>query len=253
MKNILFIKTYVDLTEYEFNKKSKNELYDAVRGIWKVSKENIKNVQYVFLIHHNTIKSVYKVNQWHRGNTTHYKTRVFDKNDPNINKRFEFTGDFSTKMQHFIGMDVSRYYKRGEANPIKYMDLKLLNNNLFTNIIYPDDVDINNNIYSEGLKKQVIVNGYERNSEARKACLNRHGYTCFVCKFNFKNIYGELGENFIHVHHLKPLSEIKEEYKIDPINDLCPVCPNCHAMLHKRNPPYSIGELKNIIANNRNT
>ncbi len=87
MKNILFIKTYVDLTEYEFNKKSKNELYDAVRGIWKVSKENIKNVQYVFLIHHNTIKSVYKVNQWHRGNTTHYKTRVFDKNDPNINKK----------------------------------------------------------------------------------------------------------------------------------------------------------------------
>jgi len=36
-------------------------------------------------------------------------------------------------------------------------------------------------------------------------------------------------------------------YKVDPINDLCPVCPNCHAMLHRRSPPLSIDELKQLL------
>jgi len=246
MKDILFIKTYVNLTEEDFNKKNETELYDAVRGIWKVSEQNIKNIQYVFLIHHHIIKRIYKVSQWHKGNTTPYTTRTFEKNDPKINERFEFTGESSNEMKYFIGKDISNYYQRGEANPIKYMSSKLLNNDLLTNIIYPDDIE-NNNDYLEGSKKQVTVNAYERNFEAREACLKVHGYSCFVCRFNFEKIYGDLGKNFIHVHHLKPLSEIKEEYKINPIDDLCPVCPNCHAMIHKRNPPYSIDELKKII------
>lgn len=38
--------------------------------------------------------------------------------------------------------------------------------------------------------------------------------------------------------------------QIDPISDLRPVCPNCHAMLHKKNPPYTIDELREIIHQN---
>jgi len=246
MKDVLFIKTYVNLTENEFKKKTENELYDAVRGIWKVSEKNIEKIKYVFLIHKHIIKKIYKVKKWHKGNTTTYKTRTFDNNDQKINKRFEFTGEISNTMNNFIGKNVSNYYTRGEANPIKYMSLKQLSNELYENIIYPDEI---NDDYIEGSKKQVTVNAYERNNEARKACLAKHNYTCFVCKFNFEKTYGELGKNFIHVHHLKPLSTIKEEYKINPIEDLCPVCPNCHAMLHKRNPPYSIDELKTIMKN----
>jgi 5-methylcytosine-specific restriction protein A len=60
-------------------------------------------------------------------------------------------------------------------------------------------------------------------------------------------MYGEIGKNFIHVHHVKPLSEIDEQYKINPIKDLRPVCPNCHAMLHKRKPAYSIEEIQDKI------
>jgi predicted HNH restriction endonuclease len=46
------------------------------------------------------------------------------------------------------------------------------------------------------------------------------------------------------VHHLRPLSGIAEEYEIDPVEDLRPVCPNCHAMLHRKTPPYTIDELR---------
>ena len=88
---------------------------------------------------------------------------------------------------------------------------------------------------------------YERNSFARQKCIEYHGTACKVCDFNFSNVYGELGKNFIHVHHVIEISTIKKEYEIDYKTDLMPVCPNCHAMLHKKNPAYSIDELKGII------
>lgn len=109
-----------------------------------------------------------------------------------------------------------------------------------------DEVD-SNNVYIEGARKEVLVNVYERNKEARKECINYYGCKCTICDYDFKKVYGKIGEGFIHVHHLKPLSEINEGYKIDPIKDLKPVCPNCHAMLHRRVPPYTIDELKSII------
>jgi len=110
-------------------------------------------------------------------------------------------------------------------------------------IIYPDEVETN---LLEGSKKQVTVNSYERNPIARKKCLEHFGYNCSVCNINFEKVYGVIGKNFIHVHHLKQISEIQKEYEVNPTKDLIPVCPNCHAMLHKRNPPYSINELKDI-------
>ena len=62
-----------------------------------------------------------------------------------------------------------------------------------------------------------------------------------------------MGKDFIHVHHIIPLNEIKEEYTVDPIKDLVPVCPNCHAMLHRKiNEEYiNINELKAIYFKNK--
>jgi len=90
---------------------------------------------------------------------------------------------------------------------------------------------------------------YERNVFARNECLKHYGYSCSVCDFNFEKYYGSLGYKFIHVHHLTQVATRKQEYKVDPIQDLRPVCPNCHSMLHKQNPPLTIDELKSIIKN----
>ncbi len=101
--------------------------------------------------------------------------------------------------------------------------------------------------YVEGARKRVWVNAYERNPRARDACLKSHGLDCFACGFNFQSRYGVLGEDFIHVHHLKPLALTDGEYELDPINDLRPVCPNCHAMLHRQKPTLSIEELQAVL------
>jgi 5-methylcytosine-specific restriction protein A len=109
--------------------------------------------------------------------------------------------------------------------------------------IYPDEIE-NTEALFEGIKKSVLVNSYERNQVARNRCVEHYGIQCSVCNFNFESTYGEIGRGFIHVHHLTQLSDIADGYVVNPITDLRPVCPNCHAMLHKRNPPYTIEELK---------
>jgi 5-methylcytosine-specific restriction enzyme A len=99
----------------------------------------------------------------------------------------------------------------------------------------------------EGASKQITINAYERNPLARQKCIAYYGAKCSVCGFDFLERYGEIGRGYIHVHHLVPISTISGEYKVDPIKDLRPICPNCHAMLHKTDPASSIDELKNSL------
>jgi 5-methylcytosine-specific restriction protein A len=60
----------------------------------------------------------------------------------------------------------------------------------------------------------------------------------------FGDVYGPLGDGYIHVHHLVEVSSIGTEYVVDPVRDLRPVCANCHAMLHRQSPALSIDTLK---------
>lgn len=102
--------------------------------------------------------------------------------------------------------------------------------------------------FVEGAVRRVFVNAYERNPAARQACIDHYGTTCVVCGFNFGSFYGSMGEGFIHVHHLRSLSTVGVEYEVDPIADLRPVCPNCHAMLHtSASDMMSIEELKHLV------
>lgn len=102
----------------------------------------------------------------------------------------------------------------------------------------------------EGAKKQITVNAYERNQKARQLCLQKYGYKCCVCGFDFEEFYGDIGIGYIEVHHIKPLNEINKEYIVDPFNDLRPICPNCHSMVHKAS--ITIENLKDIIKKKRN-
>lgn len=101
--------------------------------------------------------------------------------------------------------------------------------------------------YKEGATRTVTINAYERNADAREKCIKHHGYKCSVCSFDFESMYGPIGKNYIHVHHLVPLAEIGTEYEIDPLNDLVPICPNCHAMIHKTRDTLTIGQLKQCL------
>jgi 5-methylcytosine-specific restriction enzyme A len=110
----------------------------------------------------------------------------------------------------------------------------------------PDELDTLMPI-REGAKYQVTVNAYERNPIARSRCIGHYGPTCVVCGFNFGAVYGPVAEGFIHVNHVKPLSEIDEDYEVDPVADLRPVCPNCHAVIHLGGGCRSIEEVSQLL------
>ncbi len=110
----------------------------------------------------------------------------------------------------------------------------------------PEEVEDTETII-EGALHRVSVNAYERSPEARRKCIAHYGMSCSACGFNFGKEYGEVGEELIHVHHLRQLAEIGKEYQIDPIKDLRPVCPNCHAIIHRRKSPYSIEEVQSLL------
>jgi len=112
---------------------------------------------------------------------------------------------------------------------------------------FPDAVDPSG--LFEGAVRQVTVNAYERSIGARAACIAHYGAKCQVCgfDFDFEEAYGEIGRGYIHVHHRVPLSEIGQEYQVDPVRDLIPVCPNCHAMLHAGGELRTVVELRDMI------
>ena len=160
----------------------------------------------------------------------HFSTysRIAQTLDKSAKRRLLVKLDFRAAPSGF-GSPIIRYWCNFEVSPQ-----------------FPDEIS-QPEIFFEGAKHSVVVNRYERNLPARKICIDHWGTVCVVCSFDFQVLYGDLGLGYIHVHHLKPLSEIGEEYELDPIADLRPVCANCHCMLHRSIPPLGIESLKKLL------
>ena len=110
--------------------------------------------------------------------------------------------------------------------------------------------------FVEGATKKVPVVVYERDREARRICVKHHGAKCQVCGIDFGEDYGDFANGFIHVHHKTPVARAARdgEYRVDPARDLVPVCPNCHAMLHRHDDkPCTVETLKAIRESRQQT
>ena len=131
----------------------------------------------------------------------------------------------------------------------KYLNslLKLWNDFIVKEIKY--NKKIIHKEYWEGNVQKKLYTIYERNIDARNDCIKINGFTCNVCGIKLEDIYGDIGKDFIHVHHKKFHSSIKKVHKIDPKTELTTVCPNCHSMLHKKDDGkyLTIDELKKRI------
>ena len=115
----------------------------------------------------------------------------------------------------------------------------------------PEEVEKTEPLY-EGAIRNITVNAYERSSAAREMCILHYGCRCVVCGLMLAEKYGEIAQGLIHVHHLRQLAGINAKYRVDPIKDLRPVCPTCHAVIHSRTPPFTIKEVAAMIETERN-
>lgn len=112
-------------------------------------------------------------------------------------------------------------------------------------------------VVAEGARegRRIVYYGrkYERNPRNRKAAIRIHGLTCMACGLNFEEKYGELGQGFIEVHHVKPLNSLDEEIVVNPETDLVCLCSNCHSMIHrKKNYIMSLDELREVLEKKQN-
>lgn len=117
----------------------------------------------------------------------------------------------------------------------------------FDTAILPEEVQATER-YLEGAVRVISVNAYERNRDARAKCIEHYGWTCAVCGYDMVNLYGKLGEGVIHVHHTRELAALGRKYEVNPVTDLRPVCPNCHAILHTRSPAMTIDQLSKLLS-----
>ena len=101
-------------------------------------------------------------------------------------------------------------------------------------------------ILEEGSPVKITSKAYERNLKARLECIDHYGTKCRICGFSFEDRYGAIGHNIIQVHHKIPLSKIGKKHNVCPIEDLIPVCANCHMIIHKNKRPVSIEKMKKL-------
>jgi 5-methylcytosine-specific restriction enzyme A len=98
----------------------------------------------------------------------------------------------------------------------------------------------------EGDVSIVTINRYERSRYNRALCLKFYGFQCKGCGDLLEEKYGPIGIGVIHVHHIVPISQMGNSYRLNPVKDLIPLCPNCHNIVHRKNPPIDISELRLI-------
>jgi putative restriction endonuclease len=154
--------------------------------------------------------------------------------------------------EYFEDHDRSNYFR----DAVRTINEKIYNLILSNASLIYDTFEVNEEVQDynsltsfrvEGTKKVVYTTIYERDPQLRVEAIRIHGLICKGCDFDFEKGYGELGKCFIHVHHIKPISERGEDL-VNPETDLTVLCPNCHSIVHrKKNNTLTIEELKSII------
>jgi uncharacterized protein len=102
---------------------SARELYEATRGIWKLSPSHAEQASYAFAVFEGIVREVYVIDKWHPAGTLKYETRDLDLNSER-SKRWEFEGRVAHDRvrTNYLGSSVSSYFPRGSQSPVRYVN-----------------------------------------------------------------------------------------------------------------------------------
>ncbi|MGN0214399.1 MAG: HNH endonuclease [Muribaculaceae bacterium] len=237
-------------------KEQMTAIYKMAIAIYNKKERLVDGKKKLFLsygINKNSFADFYRALQKMLNGELHTRGISTDLRDYYLSQIFKDYGADKLRVALKAYMDFIIYYENGHNNRKrkierdihkKYCDIL---NEAHSNRTIENEI----NAYWEGELGQVTITTHSRNIDARNKCIQSKGIKCYVCGFDFEKTYGELGKGFIHVHHINPISNTNEQYEINIEKDLFPVCPNCHAMLHrKKESTLSLEELKEIIQKN---
>jgi hypothetical protein len=164
-------------------------------------------------------------------------------------ERFEYA-EYRNGM--FFLLPMGKEYLNKQQDILKYLlindftytdlveNLRKIGGDKRTKIIEVFDENI---IIQEGIKIIAEKEVYTRSSQLREYALSYYskhgGLDCSCCGFNFLAFYGKgIGENFIEMHHIKPIFQYRGDNLIQTIKsailNVTPLCSNCHRMIHRR-------------------
>ena len=190
------------------------------------------------------------------------KDFIFKPIDLSIKLSGNTTRPFLYEKGHAFGKEYS-LSKRLDENEITNDLNKILNLYSLLNYRGGIDSDTTEDDYkpAEGITTLKELRQYkthrriERTTDNSRKVKRELGYTCQACGFNFKNKYGKLSlnkkkEEFIEAHHIRQIQDLPEGEVVEfNIDDFAVLCSNCHRMVHRKNPPYSIDEIKKMLKN----
>lgn len=166
------------------------------------------------------------IDSYHIDDSKYSKLGIdFSKKGPWFSLRMIKNIDISISLK-----DLHKLGLKGNIQGLRRLDDDIANALKF---LISDYSELTSILVREGKKTKVYSTRYERNTKNRQAAIKFHGLNCKVCGFNFEKKYGSIGHEFIEVHHKIPLYLNESEINIDPINDLVPLCSNCHRMIHR--------------------
>jgi predicted HNH restriction endonuclease len=197
-----------------------------------------------------------------------YTARIEMDNQPSPRSRMMWKADFSNVIRESFPDEYTSFLNNEETQDNVELKLKFQKrsndmNTYVVELLVPvhkevmqEDIDAEDTeLYgprTEGNAVMYYGKRYERDSMNRKLAIEYHGLSCVACGFNFEEMYGERGKEFIEVHHVKPLSTLESEMIIDPKKDLVPLCSNCHRMVHRRKDDIlSIEDLKDLLSSKK--
>lgn len=139
---------------------------------------------------------------------------------------------------------------RNESTMI--LEAQQIDNELEGPIALDIESELEDGFVIEGSVRYYYSKHYERSLENRMLAIKKHGVNCVACSFNFEEVYGKRGKDFIEIHHVKPLSSLNKAVEVNPETDLVPLCANCHRMIHRRRDDVmSIEKLIDLLEKNK--
>lgn len=181
------------------------------------------------------------------GKTNERITKILGRAPESDHGKYDQLREFCNRYGIFLAKNPHRFWELSLRKVETYRSLG-------TETPHPEELPESASLW-EGATTTIHVNRFERNSKLREKCVQEWGYECRVCGFDFYATYGEIGQGFIHVHHVVSLAKCRDAHEVDPVKDLIPVCPNCHAMLHRGRDaakPRTVKKLKKLMVSAMN-
>jgi len=92
---------------------TRDQLYEATRKWWVVNPD--RDPDYALSVFGGVVKAVYRIDDWEQPSLPERVGR--------LERRWAFRGVVDPEMeQRYVGSDVTDYFPRGAANPVRYVN-----------------------------------------------------------------------------------------------------------------------------------